>query len=316
VLPDDEVPLDLPLATDPPLPGATATPAEAAVVEHTGRPVAAITLPILTYHWIRVNPVSTDQLGFHLSVTPEHFAQQMAFLHYAGVHTLSLGDAMAALQTGKALPPRSVVLTFDDGYGDFATAAAPVLQREGMVGTVFVVTGFLGHTAYMTADQVKQVEGMGMVIGCHTVNHLDLARVPAALAQAQISVSHQQLEELTGHKVLDFAYPYGGFTPAIAQMVLANGFREAVTTRGGITLAASERGVWPRLHVDGADNLNSFAYKALAALPAGTVQSLLQGFSSGGSAAASHVAPRPSGSPSPGRNASAGAGTMGSRRYA
>src|SRR5258708_8989029 len=177
---DDEIPQDL---AEPP---ATAAPTPAIALADqgpTGTPQgggAIVNLPILTYHWIRVNPVPSDQLGFHLSVTPDNFAQQMAFLRFAGVHTITLADAYDALQTGKRLPPRSVVLTFDDGYGDFATTAPPIMHRNALIGTDFVVTGFLGRTAYMNVDQVRQVESIGMVIGCHTVNHLDLSRAPAA----------------------------------------------------------------------------------------------------------------------------------------
>jgi peptidoglycan/xylan/chitin deacetylase (PgdA/CDA1 family) len=316
VQPDDEIPQDLaePLATAAPTPaialadqGPTGTPQSPAIVN----------LPILTYHWIRVNPVPSDQLGFHLSVTPDNFAQQMAFLHFAGVHTITLADAYDALQTGKKLPPRSVVLTFDDGYGDFATTAAPIMHRNGLIGTDFVVTGFLGKTAYMTVEQVRQVESMGMVIGCHTVNHLDLSRTPLALAKLQIQVSHQELETLTGKKVLDFAYPYGGYTTAVEQLVLADGFRDAVSTRGGTALQVGNRGAWPRLHIDGADGLGSFASKALWGASPQTVQGLLRDFNARPPEASPKPAPSPSpAAPAPGRpvagDYSAGAG---SRRY-
>jgi len=269
VLPEpapDQTPSELP-------PTAAAEPA--VDIRLTG---AAISVPILTYHWIRVNPVPSDQLGFHLSVTPTNFAQQMAFLHYAGVHPITLAEAMAALQTGRRLPSRPVILTFDDGYGDFASRATPVLQRYGFVATDFVVSGFVNRPAYMTVAQIHEVEAAGMVIGCHTVNHLDLARIPPAVAQAQITVSHQALQELLGHPVLDFAYPYGDWDPAVARMVLADGFREAVTTASGTELQVSNRATWPRLHVDGADTLAQFAGKALAGTGGHTIQELLHGF--------------------------------------
>ncbi|HXA28323.1 MAG TPA: polysaccharide deacetylase family protein [Candidatus Angelobacter sp.] len=269
------------------LPAPAAEPAVA-----VAKPSSGLSVPILTYHWIRINPVPADQLGFHLSVTPDNFAQQMEFLHYAGAHPITLAEAMGALQTGKPLPSRPVILTFDDGYGDFATHATPVLKRLGFVGTDYVVSGFIGHTAYMNADQIHEVEQAGMVIGCHTVNHLDLARIPAQVAQMQIKVSHQQLEQLLGHPVLDFAYPYGGFNGQVEQMVLADGFREAVTTQGGTWLQIGSRAAWPRLHVDGADSLAAFAYKALTGTPGGAVQQLLHNF-------ATQQAPQTQPSPSP-----------------
>jgi peptidoglycan/xylan/chitin deacetylase (PgdA/CDA1 family) len=275
------------------------------------KPGSGISVPILTYHWIRVNPVPSDQLGFHLSVTPDNFAQQMDFLHFAGVHPITMAEAMSALETGKPLPSRPVILTFDDGYGDFASRATPVLKHYGFVGTDYVVTGFIGRPAYMTADQVHQVEEAGMVIGCHTVNHLDLARVAPQVAQMQIKVSHQQLEQMLGHKVLDFAYPYGSFNAQVEQMVLADGFRDAVTTQGGTWLQLGNRGALPRLHVDGGDSLASFAFKALSGTPAGTVQQVLHGFQ------ASHAgASQPSPSPSPTQRAAAADPVIGMRRLA
>jgi peptidoglycan/xylan/chitin deacetylase (PgdA/CDA1 family) len=264
-IPDAQPPSELP-------PAAGAQPAIAV------RPGGGINVPILTYHWIRTNPVPGDQLGFHLSVTPENFARQMAFLHYAGVHPITLGEAASALQTGKPLPSRPVVLTFDDGYGDFASRATPVLQRYGFVATDYVVSGFVGRPAYMTAEQVHQVEAAGMVIGAHTVSHADLARVAPQVAQMQIAVSHQQLEQLLGHKVYDFAYPYGSWNSQVERMVLADGFRDAVTTQGGTRLQLDGRGAWPRLHVDGADSLQAFAAKALSGTPPAAVDQLLQGF--------------------------------------
>jgi peptidoglycan/xylan/chitin deacetylase (PgdA/CDA1 family) len=302
-----QTPSELP----PPPPSAPAT--VTAVKPATVANGDAINLPILTYHWIRVNPVPSDQLGFHLSVTPANFAHQMDFLRFAGAHAVTLSEAMSSLESGKPLPPRSVVLTFDDGYADFATAAVPVLRRDGLIGTVFVVSGFVGRPAYMNAEQVRLVDEQGMVVGCHTVNHVDLARTSPQVTAMQVTVSHQQLEALVGHKVVDFAYPYGGFTPAVAQMVLGDGFREAVTTQGGSMLRLNQRGVWPRLHIDGADSLDSFAYKALTGTPPAEIQQLLRNFAA--EQAGGH---RSTPSPSPTHRTADGAGADGpdTRRFA
>jgi peptidoglycan/xylan/chitin deacetylase (PgdA/CDA1 family) len=256
-------------------------PVEAAQLPRGG----AVVIPVLLYHYVRVNPVATDQVGFELSVTPPNFAQQMGFLQSVHAHTLSLADVSAALQSGKPLPPRSVVLTFDDGYADFARVAAPVMQYDGLHGTVFVVSGFVGRNGYMNATQVRQVQEMGMVIGVHTVNHVDLSHVPPPIAATQISVSHRELDALTGRHLLDFAYPYGGFDPAVERLVLADGFRDAVTTQGGATLAWSQRSAWPRYHVGGSDTLFSFAHKALYGMPTQRIDAMVHAFLDSPSAA-------------------------------
>jgi peptidoglycan/xylan/chitin deacetylase (PgdA/CDA1 family) len=277
------------------------TPPQAQIAVATPRPNAPesgrITLPILLYHYVRVNPVATDQVGFELSVTPPNFALQMGFLRFAGVHTVNLGDAMQALRSNHPLPARSVVLTFDDGYRDFATVAAPVLQHDGLRGTVFVVSGFVGRHGYMDATQVRQVQDMGMTIGVHTVNHIDLSSVPLDIARNQIDVSHAQLDALAGRHLLDFAYPYGGFNAAVEQLVLADGFRDAVTTQAGAVLRIDQPAAWPRYHVGGSDTLYSFAHKALLGLPVETIDAMVRAYLASPAASSSSSAlpgtPRP-----------------------
>jgi peptidoglycan/xylan/chitin deacetylase (PgdA/CDA1 family) len=268
----------------------------------------SITLPILLYHYIRVNPVPTDKVGWNLSVTPSNFARQMAFLHFIGAHTVSLTDALDALRTGKPLPPRSVVLTFDDGYFDFASRAAPVMFRDGLTGTVFVVSGFIGRNGYMTADQVRQVVSMGMTVGCHTVSHVALATVPLPYAKQQIDIAHSQLQALIGRPVTDFAYPYGSYDPAVENLVQADGFSDAVTTDVGSTLYLSRPYAWPRYRVGGSDTLQSFAHKALFGMPLGTIDTLLARFL---------ASPAASATPSPSPTARPATALVGedSRRY-
>jgi peptidoglycan/xylan/chitin deacetylase (PgdA/CDA1 family) len=277
----DAAPPDADGFVDPtPTPTPTQPPQLAAhpVTVTPGPQGAHLLLPILLYHYIRFNPVATDQVGFELSVTPPNFAQQMAFLRFVGAHTVTLAAAMQALQTGQPLPPRSVILTFDDGYMNFATKATPVLVANGQVATVFVVSGFINRNGYMTADQVKQVDRLGMVVGAHTVNHVDLSHMPAAIAKEQIDVSHAALDALLGHDVLDFAYPYGGFNAGVEQLVQQSGFRDAVTTQGGDELSPAHPYAWPRFHVGGSDTLLSFAHSALYGEPVAEINALVGRF--------------------------------------
>jgi peptidoglycan/xylan/chitin deacetylase (PgdA/CDA1 family) len=225
-----------------------------------------LTVPVLMYHYIRVNPVRSDRLGATLSVTPHDFAEQMAALRRAGVRTVSLGDVVTALGGGRPLPPRAVVLTFDDGYGDFSTAAMPVLQAEGFRATVFVVSGFVGRPGYMTAADVVAAAAAGMTIGAHTVHHVELAHIPASLARAEIEVSRQQLEELSGQPVDDFAYPYGDTSRAVAALVQAAGFHDAVTTAFGATEQPAQQFALSRVRVEGGETLATFASEVLAPL--------------------------------------------------
>jgi peptidoglycan/xylan/chitin deacetylase (PgdA/CDA1 family) len=221
-----------------------------------------VSVPILLYHYVRTNPVASDREGFRLSVTPASFARQMALLHAAGAHAVSLAEVMRALAGGPPLPPRSLVLTFDDGHDDFAYRAVPVLQENGLTATSFVVPGFLGKSSYMTVDQLHAVVAAGMTIGAHTMHHVDLAAVSPSVAADEITRSRSTLQQMTGQPVADFAYPYGFFTSRVVAMVASAGFADAATTEPGTRQYASQRFLLRRNEVSGYDTLSSFAQKA------------------------------------------------------
>ncbi|GAC1569593.1 MAG: hypothetical protein NVS3B18_00730 [Candidatus Dormibacteria bacterium] len=218
------------------------------------------TVPILVYHYVRIVTDRRDALGISLSVTPTLFAEQMALLEAQGGHPVTLAALISAMTNHTALPAHPVVITFDDGYDNFATVAEPILAAHGFVATDFVVSGFLNRPGFMTAAQVRQMDADGMVIGSHTVHHVNLARLPQPLARAEIEGGKATLEAILGHPVLDFAYPYGGFNPAMMQLVQQAGFREAVTTVGGDQQALGQRYALRRIHVGGfSQDLEFFA---------------------------------------------------------
>ncbi len=230
----------------------------------------SLTVPVLMYHYVRVNPVASDTLGFGLSVTPPDFAAQMSLLHADGFHPVSPAEVRRALTTGAALPPRPVVLTFDDGYEDFFTAALPVLRREGFTAVPFVVSGFMGRNGYMTAAQVQQAAAAGMTIGAHTVDHPDLTKLSPAAVRFEVSASRTALRQLTGQPVADFAYPYGALDSTAVTAVSDAGFADAFTTAPGEAWTSSQRLTLPRVRVGGGESLQAFAESLGAALGAPT----------------------------------------------
>ncbi len=219
----------------------------------------AIRVPILEYHYIRVNPKPLDRLGFDLSVTPQDFAAQMAWLDLHGYHPVTFADLRAYFTGKEPLPDRPVVLTFDDGYADFFTAAEPVLQMHGFKAVAYIVPGFWGRKAYMSPDQVQALDASGLVeIASHTVNHVNLANETTAEREYQLTRSRQMLEALLGHPVIDFCYPSGQFGKGAVTAVGAAGYSTATTQVPGTELSWSTRLVWPRVRVAGGETLAAF----------------------------------------------------------
>jgi peptidoglycan/xylan/chitin deacetylase (PgdA/CDA1 family) len=216
---------------------------------------AAVHVPILMYHYIRVNPDPADRLGFNLSVTPADFARQMDWLAANGYHPIDLDDLRAYLLGAGGLPDRPVVLTFDDGYRDLYTTAYPVLRAHHFKAVAYVVSGFVNSPANVTADQVLEMDANGVQIGAHTVSHVDLTKLSGANLWHEVSDSKVSLEGLLGHPVLDFCYPSGRFNDGVVHAVQAAGFVTATTTQPGLVHSAGDRFVWTRVRVSGGESM-------------------------------------------------------------
>jgi len=115
-----------------------------ASLERAGERCANL-LRVLTYHRVDHFGARPELSPALISATPAAFEAQMAYLaaHYRAV---SLAELLDACERGTALPPRSVLITFDDAYRDFAEHAWPTLKRYGLPVTLFVPTAFPGHS--------------------------------------------------------------------------------------------------------------------------------------------------------------------------
>ena len=105
---------------------------------------------ILMYH--RIAEVPMDPWA--LCVTPQHFLQQMEVLR-KDFHPLTLEQLAQAQKTG-TIPPRAVVITFDDGYADNLHQAKPVLDHYNIPATIFVSTGYLDRATGFWWDTLEE----------------------------------------------------------------------------------------------------------------------------------------------------------------
>lgn len=217
-------------------------------------------VPILLYHYIRINPNPADRVGFNLSTPPAMFAAQMRYLADHSFHVLSLHEAVVAIARHQPLPARPVVLTFDDGYADFFTAAVPVLRAHGFKATDFVISGRMGVPGFMTPGQVLAADAMGFTIGAHTVDHYALAGLAPARAAWEMRQSKVALESLLGHTVIDFAYPYGSYNAYDLVLASRVGFEAAASTLAGTVHTPGQLMFLSRLRIGGAMSLSSYAH--------------------------------------------------------
>lgn len=201
-------------------------------------PARTLNVPIVLYHRVGRLPTVADPYP-GLTVQPRVFAAQMEWLARHHFHAITDQQLFEALEWGRpALPPRPVLITFDDGYADVLWHAEPVLHRLHMPATEFVITDRVGRPSFLSWADVRDLERDGFEIGSHTVHHLDLAALPPAQAWRELSESRAILEKHLGVPVDWFAYPAGDEDPAVVRLVRRAGYLLAFTTRPGFAQSA------------------------------------------------------------------------------
>jgi peptidoglycan/xylan/chitin deacetylase (PgdA/CDA1 family) len=198
-------------------------------------PNRTIAVPILMYHRIDYLRPSLPQITRRLTVDPSDFAAQMRWLKGSGFHTLTQRQLFDALELGDELPPKPVVLTFDDGYRDVLGKASPVLVGLHLHATAYVITDRISgpDTSFLTWPELAILERRGLEIGSHTVHHLELPGLSDSEALRELVDSRRALEAHLHHPVQWFAYPAGAFDARTTQLVRRAGYVLAVTTKPG-----------------------------------------------------------------------------------
>lgn len=206
-----------------------------------------------------------------LALAPRRFGEQMDWLASAGYRVVGLLEALELLDSG-SVPPRTVGLTFDDGFADVRDAAMPALARHGFRATVFITTGVTdGRLSFPWYERQPPVLGWDDVLEldregtlrfeAHTVSHPNLLSVDESTAGAEIAESRRELADRLGRPVNAFAYPAGLFGDRERRLVAAAGYAAAVSCEPGVNLPDTERLGLRRRQIDARDTLLDFRAK-------------------------------------------------------
>jgi len=170
-------------------------------------------VPILCYHQIRNWKSSDGKVGKDYIVEEQNFKDQVKMLADSGYHSILPDQLYAYLNTGAALPSKPIMFTFDDTDMDQFTVAAPTLKKYGFKAVYFIMTVSIGRKGkfvdYMTREQIKALSDAGNVIGSHTYDHKNFKKYTGKDWEEQLDKPTKKLEEITGKKMTEFAYPFG-----------------------------------------------------------------------------------------------------------
>lgn len=203
---------------------------------------AAQSVPILLYHGVITTPGWKSD-GTNISLND--FQSQMFALKKAGYRSITLAQFLDFMQSDKPVPPKSVLITFDDGRADSYYPVDPVLRILNFNAVMFVITGRLfgadnnKNTFHLSEDELKKMVASGRwEMASHTQNGHGFLKIDAKGAQkhflsdklwldsenrletdqeyterinTDLANSKKDLENSLGIKVLAFAYPFGDY---------------------------------------------------------------------------------------------------------
>jgi len=206
-----------------------------------------------------------------LALTPAKFRTQMEYLATIGIRAL---DAVSALDLlyARELEPRTVAVTFDDGFQDVLDNAHPVLAELGFSATVFVSTAVIdGAADYSWAPpgavtpswaQIRRMEASGALrFEPHSRTHPDLRRLDDVEARAEIAGSKAELEQQIERETHAFCYPGGFVESRERELVREAGLRYGVTCEPGMNTASTDPYLIHRVQVESTDSLRTFRAK-------------------------------------------------------
>jgi len=179
-------------------------------------------MPILLYHHVNDGP---DRGRYYVSI--DNFRAQMHYLYKEGYTTITPAYLADVLTKGGELPPKPVIITFDDGASDVIQNALPIMESYGFVGAFYVVDTYVDTEGMITSADLKDLVSRGWEIGSHTKTHADLTKDHDQLYE-ELSQSAVDLGSITGVKVVTIAYPFGLMDEVVVGKVAEYRFKAAM----------------------------------------------------------------------------------------
>jgi peptidoglycan/xylan/chitin deacetylase (PgdA/CDA1 family) len=214
-------------------------------------------VPILMYHV--VGPLPPGAAYPDLVLGRRDFVAQLRWLAREGYRAVTLDSVYRYWRGHERLPPRPIVLSFDDGYRTQFTIVTPLLERRRWPAVLNLEYAHLVHED-LTGPMIRRMLASGWELDSHTLTHPDLTAVDAVELRREVARSRQLLRRRFGVRVDFFCYPSGRFDARVVNAVRAAGYRGATTTRPGLA-RPSELFTLARIRVDRGDGPRELARK-------------------------------------------------------
>jgi peptidoglycan/xylan/chitin deacetylase (PgdA/CDA1 family) len=184
-------------------------------------------VPILEYHVLGHPPEGAPYPELYVGRTD--FEKQMDWLEEQGYQAVTLEQVEEAWYHRGTLPPKPVVLSFDDGYRPQFTFALPTLRKHGWAGLL----NLKAEGSELYESNVKAMIAAGWELAAHTIHHLDLTELGPEELKEEVAGSRKILQEEFNVPVNNFCYPAGKFDETVVEEVEKAGFTGATTEISG-----------------------------------------------------------------------------------
>lgn len=191
-------------------------------------------VPVILYHHVQPQAEAAANKQSSLSVDNRQFDGQMAYLNSHGYTVITSQELVDAVRNHTTVPPKSIVVTMDDGYVDQYSYAFPIIKKYGIKVSLMIPSGLIGNPGFMTWDQVREMNGSGLIsLIDHTWSHYPIQSGTYDKIKYEIEMGKSVLEQNTGTRIGLFAYPYGSFNNTAISILQQDGFLGAFSTIGG-----------------------------------------------------------------------------------
>lgn len=191
-----------------------------------------VKIPVLMFHSIKSNGKND------LIMSPVEFEKDMKWLKDNKYTTLSMEKLYLILTTGKNVPERPIVLTFDDGYEDNYTNAFPVLKKYNFKATVFLITNYIGQNGFLKTDEIKEMYANNIDFQSHTANHQELNILSYPNQLSELKKSKEVIESLIHNNTNVLCYPVGKYNETTKKAAKDTGYKMCFTTKYGFSTSS------------------------------------------------------------------------------
>jgi peptidoglycan/xylan/chitin deacetylase (PgdA/CDA1 family) len=210
-------------------------------------------VPVLLYHRFiskhNYHGAEGERIDRSYATFDTDFAAQMNYLDRSGYSTISLDRFIAYQNNGHSLPPKPIIITFDDGFASNYHYAFPILKKHGMTAIIFATPDtesenfkkYAASDVPLTISQMKEMSENGISIQSHAMTHRYLSELDPETIRWELAESKRILEEKIGKKVSYLAIPSGAYSRTVKTLAKETGYTAVFCMLKGTNNKHSDR---------------------------------------------------------------------------